>query len=88
MTLHNVRLITNSDETITSLRWRTAQHRNRHKLRSLKQSNTMATSCTLILLQAVNCLPCKNYEQMLRHRAVCQDDCTGAWILCTAWYAV
>jgi len=45
--LHNARLITNSDETITSLQWRNVQYQILHKPRSLKQSTT--TECILFV---------------------------------------
>jgi len=55
---NNMRLVTNNDETITSLRWRTVQLRILRKPGSLKQSTT--TARTLISSQAVViCLPCK-----------------------------
>jgi len=56
--MHNARLIANSDEIITLLRWRTIQHWILHKPGSLKQSFT--TAHTLICSQAVICLPHKN----------------------------
>ena len=45
--LHNARLITNSDETITSLQWRNVQYQILRKPRSLKQSTT--TECILFV---------------------------------------
>jgi len=62
---------------LPQVRGRTIQHRNLHKPRSLKQSKHQSNSTYPNFFAGIQLLNMQYCKQMLCHRAVWRDDCTG-----------